>query len=64
MECNFVWRFFEKKRELIHISLEPVAIAYLQQLEDPIDQQDNAGPHTAPVATSFLRDTQVVVLPG
>lgn len=43
--------------------LQPVALPYLQQLQDPIFQQDNARPHTAAVTRNFLRQANVTVLP-
>lgn len=42
--------------------IEPVAILYLQQLEDPIFQQDNARSNRTAVTTRFSHDSQVIVL--
>ena len=43
--------------------LQPVLVPYLQELEEPIFQQDNARPHTARVTMEFLNTAGVDMLP-
>ena len=50
------WRY-------VQTILEPVALPYLQGLQNPIFQQDNARPHTARVTMECLEEANVVVLP-
>lgn len=43
--------------------LLPVCLPYLQGLQNPIFQQDNARPHTARATTRFLEESNIAVLP-
>nr|CAH7712140.1 unnamed protein product [Callosobruchus chinensis] len=43
--------------------IQPVALPFLQQLQNPTFQQDNARRHTAAVTRDFLRQANVTTLP-
>lgn len=51
-----------KIQKYLYNVLEPVALPYFHQLENPIFQQYNTRRYTIAVTTNFLRKFQVTVL--
>lgn len=52
----------DANRFINHV-LRPVLIPYLQELVNPIFQQDNARPHTARVTIEFMNNANIDLLP-